>query len=91
MQTFWKWPVRNLALVIGAASLAAGYFAVASWALALAVTCVLALLAKAADSCYQAAARRAQRKAIVSELAQARSHKRAATAAGQRMGPRRAS
>ena len=92
MQTFWKWPVRNLALAAAAVSIAAGFLAVTGWALALASACLAALLAKLADSCYQAACRRARRQAIVTELAAARSRSRILAAPGSpHAGPRRTS
>ncbi|MFN0145130.1 MAG: hypothetical protein ACKVT1_01355 [Dehalococcoidia bacterium] len=92
MQTFWKWPVRNLALALVAVAIATGASGVAEWALALSAACLLAFLAKGADSCYRAAARRAQRKAIVVELTAARSRHALVTAPGRAaMGARRAS
>lgn len=72
MAIFWKWGVRNIALVFTAFSLVLGYAGAADWSIALVSAMIWALIAKAADSLYQVNRGRARRKAIVIELSEAR-------------------
>ena len=72
MAIFWKWGIRNLALIGTAFSLVFGFAGAADWSIALAAATVWALVAKAADSLYQVNRGRARRKAIIIELAEAR-------------------
>jgi hypothetical protein len=72
MQTFWKWWVRNLALVALVASLAAGSYEAVDWSIALSSACTLALIAKAADTLYRSARKRTERAAVAMELDEAR-------------------
>ena len=72
MNNFWKWWVAFPALLAVAVSIAAGYAGVADWPLALSGAATSALCAKAAATLASRAAKRAHRRGVVIELAEAR-------------------
>ncbi len=72
MNRFWRWWVAFPALVVAALSIAAGYAGVADWPLALSSAAAAALCAKAAATLAGRAVKRAHRRGVVIELAEAR-------------------
>jgi hypothetical protein len=86
MQRFWKWGVRNPAVLGIALSIGAGMAGIFDLALGLSLACGFGFVAKMADAFYRGYLRRARRQAVVIELEAARQRLVQRPAARERSG-----